>query len=227
MVTYELYLKYSLGFSNSAQKDYTADHNCASVYTVEDVRTTIRLARGRELPLPGKPQYDACESYILKSVNQWEAPAKECVQHVQGQLEELVVGTRDNSLLDTIPARFRPLRERAREIIYGLVAELGAVTLDRVHDLCVMQNHLFTFNEEAVAKARTEFIATIKAMIDKEDTESKFNRMEETLRFQLLDGLQRLGMTKERLLMFSGLQQVEQHVRLWLVNEMFYCFRLT
>lgn len=180
-------------------QEYFADSSCSDVYTVESVRQTIRLARGRELSLPGKPQYDACESFIAKSIN-------ECVKQVQDRLEELVGGSSPHSLLNTIPSRFKLLRERAREIIDGLVVELGALAWEHVHDLCCMQKRLFTLNETAVSTARTEFITAIKELLDKEDAETKLERLDDSSRLQFTIILQRIGIAKEQLLLMAGVQ---------------------
>lgn len=145
--------------------------------SVANVHDKIARATGRELPVPGRPQYEACESFIIDSVNQWETPVAECVELLEGILLDIAVGSSEEALLNEIDSRFITLRERAESIINDFIHQLGAATLGHAKKLCSMQRRPFTFNDEEMSSTRATFISTINGALDPNDKASKHQQV--------------------------------------------------
>ena len=62
-----------------------------AVRTLRDLKQLIEKRRGRELRLPGGPAaYAAAQDIISEVIDQWTAPAGECVREARGRVEEAV-----------------------------------------------------------------------------------------------------------------------------------------
>ncbi len=149
---------------NLLSQTFVPDSSCGAVFSVDNVEEMIADAKGRVLPIPGRPEYDASEYIMKHAVNRWKVASTDCVEGVHGILHRCV----SESLVEqAVTNRFNKIKNLYVEITNDLLLEKKLLTIDRVTKRWEMEHNLFTTNGAKLQSFRNEFITSIKREIAK------------------------------------------------------------
>ncbi len=181
---------------------YVPASNCRDVLSVDDVESMIEEAKGRVLPIPGRPEYDASEIIMRYFVNQWKEPSITLVERVHDILHSLVS---ENLVEQAVSNRFKKIKNKCQEITNDLLRERSSLTTDRVTNLWGMEQNLFTTKGEELRSIRNNFITWIKSAIVGDAT------MESSVS-SAITSLQSIQGVKEQLINLFSVPDVMAHL---------------
>ena len=64
-------------------------------YSLKDVKRILENHKGREIPVPGPPEYSCVELIISKCVKEWEGPMQVCLERVVNLFQEELEKSRE------------------------------------------------------------------------------------------------------------------------------------
>lgn len=117
--------------------------------------------KGREIPFPGPPEYEASKALIIGAIECWEDPVLKCNQEAGSKLSNRLVGT-GGVLSISISPRFRRLLSKVDDLASQFLEQRIDATKNRIETICQMELDLFTMNALEVQHLRRKMIKKVK-----------------------------------------------------------------
>lgn len=210
-------------FDLSSSQMYVPDMDCPDIMTVDDVEKMIASTKGRVLPLPGRPEYDASEQIMRATVNGWKAPSIECVEKVHGFLRALVSGEEYGLIDEAMNKRFQKITNFYVEITDQMLRERCSLTVQRVTECWEMEQQLYTSNDAHLQLIRSQFIDRIKSKITPDAKEDMLQSLKNLgVQTSALELLAKAGITQEKITIMQSARICSDRVIETIANAMAY-----